>query len=315
MQTTSQPQINNNAYIVELKQLGLIQISGPDAATFLQGQLTCDVRDISATHSSAGAYCNIKGRIIATFRIFQLNDNYYLLLPKTMIETMINKLNKYAVFSKVTLTDHSDQLAIIGCHGDNVDHQLSLSQYFNTLPETVNDAIQTNDATILKTSASMSGKVSRYICITSITAKQTLMQHLQQHLQLGDLDHWNLLTIHAGTPEIYPTTTEMFTPHDVNLPKIGGVSFDKGCYLGQEIVARMQYLGKLKQRMHHGKVNTETSLKSADPIIDGDGKVVGHIVNCQQIAKHVYELLAVVKDQAVKTTNSFVAKNARISWE
>jgi folate-binding protein YgfZ len=155
--------------------LKIIAVSGAEAEKFLQGQLTCDVQAIADGHSSLGAHCNAKGRIMSLFRIYRQGDAFHLEMPSEVIDVAFAQLKKYAVFSK------------------NVTLEI--------LPSPNNEP------------------------------------------------NWHRHNIEAGIPRLYPQTIGEFLPHYINLVELGGVSFTKGCYTGQEIIARMQHRGKLKQHM------------------------------------------------------------------
>lgn len=257
--------------IVTLSSRGLVKVTGERARELLQGQLTCDLNEITSTHSSLGAHCNPQGRIISLFRIIYYQNNYYLLMPKTLIPSAINALKKYAIFFKVELHDVSDQFMHLGYYGD------LLSQSVSIIPQNINDMVQLNDLFIINIAP------QRYEIIDNLSS---LQQQLAETNNLISENDWKYLDIQAGIPAIYPETSEIFLPHEISLPQLNGVSFNKGCYTGQEIIARMQYRGKLKTEM------VATSMESATPPKLGDD-----IVDFCKTGYNSYQMLVIARKQ------------------
>lgn len=218
--------------VYELSHLGFIKISGKDAKKFLQGQLTCDVELVTASNTCLGAHCNPQGRIISLFYLFLLDESYYLLMPKTLIPLAMAALKKYAVFFKTELSDASTEMLAIGCQdllAENIGHLMLIS-------------IPTDN--------------SRFMLVGESSAIKSTLNQLPT--QRGPIENWKLLDIKNGIPTIYPETSGKFLPHDINLAKLQAISFDKGCYTGQEIIARMQYRGKSKNHMYQAHVICDT---------------------------------------------------------
>jgi folate-binding protein YgfZ len=255
----------NSDGIMDLSHLGLLKITGEDAKKFLQGQLTCNIEEISSTQSRLGAHCNPKGRIIFLFLLFYFQNNYYLQMPHEMIPIAIQSLKKYAVFFKVQLHDASGELISIGYSAEN------LNQFTHPLPENQDETIQTNDLLIIK----ILGKKTRYMLCGKIETLSPLWKKMISETPYISSDHWKCLDIEAGLANIYPETSENFLPHELNLHIFNAISFDKGCYTGQEIIARMHYRGKLKNQLQHIMIESATlPLRGSDlenthnPIVD-----------------------------------------------
>ena len=234
--------------IAILNSLGTLKISGEKAKVFLQGQLTCDLNDISPTATRLGAHCNPQGRMISLFRIVFFQENYYLLMPKTLIPYAINGLKKYAVFYQVELQDVSDQWQIVGYVGDQ------LKNYIQGVPENINELTTLEDGFLFKISQ------KRYVMIGNLV-------FLKEIPEISE-NEWKYLDILSSLPAIYPETSEKLLPHEINLPALNGVSFSKGCYTGQEIIARMQYRGKLKTELTSAHITSETPPTLGDAIVD-----------------------------------------------
>lgn len=284
--------IQTGLVMCDLSHLGLISVSGEDASDFLQGQLTNDIRDVSPQHSQLSAYCTPKGRMLSNFRIFKRNDTFYLRLPRTLLEETIKRLRMFVLMSKVNFEDSSDTLVHMGVSGPTAIEQLST--HIKDLPEQVDDVTQSNGYTIIK----LAGLHPRFEIYAELEAIQNLWNKLDVHVAAVGAGPWALLNILAGIPTIYPETSEAFVPQMVNMHIINGVSFQKGCYTGQEVVARMQYLGKLKRQMYRVYVKTNDEVKAGDTLFSANstsGQGTGTIIDAQpDVVEGGYEALAVI---------------------
>ena len=228
----------------DLSHYGLVSAHGTDAAAFLLGQFTNDLREVDEAHSQYSGYCTAKGRLLATFRVFRRGDSFYLSLPAEMVEGLIARLRMFVLRAQVTLDEASDTFVHLGVSGD--DAAEDLQRFFCELPARLNDCVQTDDSVVIRVPGVRPG----YEVFTTPDRARALWDALNVRSAPVGADAWQLLDIEAGIPVIYPGTREAFVPQMVNLQLVEGVSFRKGCYPGQEIVARMQYLGKLKRRMY-----------------------------------------------------------------
>jgi folate-binding protein YgfZ len=222
MQTFSSPSW------VLLSDRGFIKVTGTAAEKFLQGQVTCDVRTVKENVSSLGAHCNVKGRILFTFHLFYFDEAYWLCLPKSQIDCAVQALKKYAVFSKVSIEDVTHSVAALGFIQDPAFYPKN-QHLSEELPHNF----------------SLRGKIPRTQLIASKEWIEGYINTLEKARETTQAA-WKFIDIQSGIAEVYPETREQFTPHELNYHQLGAVSFDKGCYIGQEIVARMHYLGKLK---------------------------------------------------------------------
>ena len=294
--------MNKQNITINLSPLGIIKVAGPDAEKFLQGQLTCDVREITEQQSRLGAHCDHKGRMQATFRLFKYEADYYLQIPKNLIEHLLTTLKKYAIFSKVTLTDVSTEWQQLGISGP--DSLAIINELFAQSAPTQIDTVSCTEQTIIIRIPSNDSP--RFSLLAKNTTIENLTQRLQSHCQLADFSHWQLLDIEAGIPSLCPETTGLFTPHQINYPAVNGVSFNKGCYTGQEIVARMHYLGKLKQRMY--KITFISSYVNISPgaplviISNGQSQECGTLVQACKTQQAQWLGLAVIYDTAIGQT-------------
>ena len=242
--------------LCDLSYLGLIHITGQDAPKFLQGQFTCDLNEVSETNSTLGAYCNLKGRIISLFRLlpysFDDSNGFLLQTPYDMIESTMATLKKYALFSKVEISNISEKLIKFGLSSEQ-SNQL-LCEHFNLtkLPQAKNQCITIHheNSKILISCIPGIEEHTRYeIYGLNLSVMHALWQKLNLSIPKVQEKSWIKLDILSKIPQITSDTQAQLLPHHINLPQLGGVSFKKGCYLGQEIIARMEYKGKIKKHL------------------------------------------------------------------
>lgn len=286
-----QRMLQTGLVICDLSHLGLITVDGEDAADFLQGQLTNDIRDVSQQHSQISAYCTHKGRMLANFRLFKRDDSYYLSLPQLLLESILKRISMFVLMSKVSLKASSHSLVHFGISGPNAAEKLA--DVVADIPKAVNDVTQVNGLTIIK----CPGTLARFEIYGELDNMIKLWQHLDVHAAPAGQAAWQTLDILAGIPTITPQTSEAFVPQMTNMQLINGVNFQKGCYTGQEVVARMQYLGKLKRRMFRINIDTTSPVNPGDKLFSKDstsGQGPGQIVNAQIDADGGYAALAVI---------------------
>lgn len=212
--------------------LALIRASGEDARAFLHGQLTQDIIHLNENQTSLAGYCSAKGRLYAIFNIWADGENVYLLTQRSVAKTVIKRLRMFVLRAKVVLEDISDQYDISAWVSSNaLENQ---------------NAIQQNGTIRL---GLMPAVIDEQTCLLAREIQVTQKNAEVNNKMPDDLELWQWLEIKAGFAPICAAISEAFVPQMVNLDRIGGVNFKKGCYPGQEIVARSHYLGKLKRRM------------------------------------------------------------------
>lgn len=281
----------SNMVLADLSHYSLIEASGEDVIEFLQGQLTNDIKLVTDNMGQLSAYCNPKGRILANFRIFKRNEHIFLRLRSDIAEATLKRLRMFIMRSKVELIDSSDTLSRIGIAGVNATK--ALTKIFNELPNNTDESCTENDITLIK----LSGTVPCYEVHGSVEKIKELWETLQKDAVAIGHNSWNLLTIRAGIPEIVSETVEAFVPQMINLQVINGLNFTKDCYPGQEVVARMHYLGKLKRRLFIGTVKCDTLPLAGQSIMGSDEneQKVGQIVTASWSKTNEAELLAVLQ--------------------
>lgn len=277
--------------IADLSHIGILAVRGADAEAFLQGQFTNDVRHLDAAHSQLNGYCSPKGRLLATFRIFRADAEFRLCLPRSMLESMRKRLQMFVMRSAVTLEDVSDQSIRIGVAGPGA--AAALDGAIAPLPTAVDELTRCGEFTVLR----IPGVQPRYEIIGPLAAIRKLWETLATRAAPVGGSAWELLDILAGVPTILTETVDAFVPQMVNYALIGGVNFKKGCYPGQEIVARMQYLGKLKRQMYLARIDSPQAPRPGDDLFSSDDpqQSAGKIVNAQPHPDGGYIVLAVVQ--------------------
>lgn len=281
----------SQTYVCDLSELGLIKASGEDAQNFLHGQFTNDLHLVTADNSQLSSYCNPKGRILSIFRIFMQNDDYFLLMRRDVIEPVLKKLIMFKLMAKVELTDASDKLVLFGLAGPETDSILKENNI--SAPAEVGHAIHKNETTIIRTPS----KSSRLLFISKPESAISLWKSLSEKTIQTNSNIWSLHDIQSGIAQVTAETSEAFIPQMVNLELIGGVNFQKGCYPGQEIVARTHYLGKPNRRMYRISVDTSASPLPGTNIFSAkDGEQpVGKIVSAQNSSNESCGALAVLR--------------------
>lgn len=237
-------------HLIHLTHMGLLRISGDGAQKLLQGQLTCNLDDLKLGHLQLAAHCNPQGRVISLFHLFHEQNSYYLHLPRTLLPIAANALKKYAVFFKVTVEDASEEFMQLGCF----DHPL---------PENA-------------LSFAFQEGAPRFLCLMPADSSVDAVSS----------NDWQLFEIRSKIPAIYAETSELFLPHELNLPALNAVSFNKGCYTGQEIIARMQYRGKLKKHLIDMTITADEPPKRGS-----DMAAAGQVVDVCQFDHNQYALL------------------------
>jgi len=282
-------------FICAADELGLILVNGPDAHDFLQNQFSNDIDFIDESHYQLSTYSTPKGRLLGVFRIVQISNGYILVTTRSMVLPLLERLYKYIVQAEVTLADASNYFARMLLQTDRAEI------YEHALLPQKAGAVMQNDS-VISLQLEPLGEQRRFLlmCLSEEESIE-LWKGFAEGLQVARFGAWRLSEIQAGIPAIYPDTSEEFVLQMANLGALDGVSFKKGCYPGQEIVARMQYLGKLKRRMFLARLDTGQLPVAGDDLVsegktvaDGSGKVVDaefdqdgvcHCLYIAQIAK------------------------------
>lgn len=276
-----------------LDDQAFVVVSGADAHKFLQGQLTCHLDEVTATHSVCGSYCTVQGRMISSFRIAQRGDGALLLrMHHSVVDATIQTLKKYGVFSRVQIAADTDWVALA------LDGSASGS-LLGHVPAGQGAAVATDRCITLQTDADG----QRF----EIWARRDAVESMWERLATATdapAAAWHLRNIRAGIGHVESTSADLFIPQMLNFQLTGFVHFKKGCYTGQEIVARMQYLGKLKRHMYRYEVTGENTPRAGDELaIAGQAQSVGNIVNAVTVGEQRHDVLAVVTTDAMDNSS------------
>lgn len=275
-----------------LTHFSLLQFAGADAQTFLQGQLSCDVNSLLPAQAVYGSYNTPKGRMLASFLLWRDDTGYTMQLPRSVCESTRRRLSMYVLRSKVTVKDASDDYELFGIISS--DAATELAPLFGDVPVDTNTLTANSRGRLLRLDE------KRLLIIIARDGADTTRDELIKHFAEITRDAWDSANIYAGIPYITPATQEQFVPQMANLDLINGVSFSKGCYPGQEIVARMHYLGKLKQRMYLAKLpgDAQPGDKLYSPVTGHQS--TGMIVNAAPSPDGGYIVLAVAQIESYK---------------
>jgi len=250
---------SGSAMLCDLSHLGVIGFRGEDAQAFLQGQLTCDVREAGTAASRPGALCTPKGRALATFRLWQDGTGYCMQLPAARLEAVRKRLSMYVLRAKVEVSDRSADTVRLGVAGPEADARLcaALALAADALPAP-GAIVQVGPAQLL----GLDG--ARFELVTPCEDGPRLWNLLSATILPAGEPAWRWACLAAGEAMLHEATQEQFVPQMLDLDLTGGIGFSKGCYTGQEIVARTQYLGRLKQRLYFGHL-----AHPGDPAVPG----------------------------------------------
>ena len=293
------PSATRQTALTALLSHGVIQVSGPHAEAFLQGQLSNDIELISESLAAPAAYCTPKGRVLATPLLWRTDGGYALGLPRGLCEPVRRRLQMYVLRSKVTLSDLSEQVAALGLAGPGALHLAR-----EALGVALSAPYQAGSSGGL-TAIALPGDRLQVAGETGLVVD--LWDKLAGHCWLAGEAVWTAHAIAAGVPTITSATQDQFTPHMLNLDLTGAVSFSKGCYSGQEIVARTQYLGQVKRRLLRFATAGRAEPGAG---VYAKGQPVGTVVNAAPSASGGCELLAVVQAQTAQDAGAALSLGA-----
>ncbi|MFZ3017201.1 MAG: folate-binding protein YgfZ [Gallionella sp.] len=279
----------NAAVLCDLGQFGALRVSGEEAQTFLQNMLSNDIRATDASHAQLSSLNTPKGRMLASMLIWRDGGDYLLQLPRSLCEPIRKKLTMYVLRAKVKIANAGDDSAdIVSLGVSGAQAEASLRALFGELPQQAFEVVNGEASSLIKL-----GEHRWQINATPQRAQELWAAIAAQPVGSAC---WDWLNIRAGIPAILPQTQEQFVAQMVNFEVLGGVNFKKGCYPGQEVVARMQHLGKPKRRMYLAHVDGAT-LQPGDELYSADmeGQASGMIVNAAASPGGGFDVLAVVQ--------------------
>lgn len=292
--------LQNSAVLCDLSHLGLMLAAGDDAVSFLHGQFCNDVLTPGALGDGAlqwNGWCSPKGRLLVTLLAWPGKQGIYLLLPRSLQPAIQKRLQMFVLRAKVKLTDESDnwvRFAIAGAKAEAL-----LRDITGVVPADDMSTSHTDLGRIIRLSA------TRFIVVASADNAIEIWGRLAANATMVGAPIWDWLSIQQGVITVLPETQDAFVPQMANFELIGGVSFKKGCYPGQEIVARTQYRGILKRRMVLAHLDTPTSPAPGDKVFSeafGD-QAAGEIANVAPAPEGGFDMLVVAQIGAINDNN------------
>lgn len=293
---------------IVLPEYGFAAIEGVNAGQFLQGQLSCNVPDATAERVLPGAYCTIKGRVISSFLLWRPAPERILLRMRAdILDATIAVLNKYGVFSRVTIAPAQPALCCIGLLGSNL--QAALAPWFAIWPDAMR-AVSSHEGMYLVRRDERGEALELWLEAGRL---EEVSEALTQRLAIATPGDWHLALVRGGAAEICERTRELFLPQMLGYEHSGALSFRKGCYTGQEIVARTHYKGALKRHLQRFECHADTAPLPGEEVREQTSeRLAGTIVEVAPAAAGGWELLAVVADDALESTLHTAAGNALV---
>jgi folate-binding protein YgfZ len=228
--------------IIEATHFGAIQVTGPDTATYLHGQVTVDVNKLEEGKARNTAHCDFKGKAWSLGWLLKQKEKTLLLSHQDGIEASLGQLNKYGVFSKIDIVDASSDLCQFYTQGPEL--LPFITAFFGAIPQTPLATLEQNDCSVIKLDYPTQG----YWLVLDQEGKSSLLAFCQQHtIPQANINVLEAIAINAGVPQVSGDNIHQFVPQMMNMQALDGIDFNKGCYMGQEVIARTRYLGKNKR--------------------------------------------------------------------
>ncbi|MBS0849361.1 tRNA-modifying protein YgfZ [Citrobacter sp. JGM124] len=228
--------------LMTLNDWALTCVTGADAEKYLQGQVTADVALLAESQQVLCAHCDAKGKMWSNLRLFHRNPGFAFILRRSVRDTQLTELKKYSVFSKVTIVP-DDESVLLGVAGQQARE--SLAPFFEQLPDEQTPVVQSGTTSVLW----LNSPAERFLLVMAPTDAKALTEELTEKAQFRDSQQWLALDIEAGLPVIDSVNSDQFLPQATNIQALNGISFKKGCYTGQEMVARAKFRGANKRAL------------------------------------------------------------------
>jgi len=273
----------------------LISIKGDDRITFLQGQLTCDLTDLQPGQQTLAAQCNPQGKVFSIFRVIILEDRVLLTQPSSVSQRQLPELKKYAAFSKVEISKETEYQAfgLAGCKSA----QYIAEEVDTAAPHEQSRLLESGTVIVKQPYPSL-----RYLVITNNVVAEELLEDLKHRAEIFDDSLWNAMNIASGIGFVEEQTCALFIPQMLNLQALDGISFTKGCYIGQETVARAKYRGANKRSLFILTGRATQAPKAGDNVqmlVNNNWKRIGTVVSgCQYGDGHIEVLAVLPKDSS-----------------
>jgi len=282
-------------FAISLNSVSAISLSGEEQAKYLQGQVTCDVNNLAQEKLLTGAHCNAKGKVFSAFRLIERNKEYLLIQPSSSIAQSLSELQKFGVFAKVEISQASD-LNFLAIAGNNASAKMA--ELFEQVPDTLTPVVESDSTTLIY----IAGKINRYLIIADDERLANISATFDFPVFHDKV--WQLLEITEGFPMLSEQNIAEYVPQMLNLQAINGISFTKGCYLGQETVARMQYLGKNKRALYSliGKTSNVTAGDIIEKKIGDNWRKAGDVLSAYQASNEQTYIQAILANDVEPST-------------
>lgn len=282
--------------LVNLDHLTCYEVEGEDAQTFLQGQLSNDINDITSQSGQLTSYCTPKGRMLATLYACKWQDKILLILSAEITEEVMKRLSMFVMRSKVTIKKSENTLLLGICN----DSSLQILSSFKLAAPEKEYQVNSNDSLVCM---NIPGLSPRYIVVGNDSLAEQINSTNPSDVNVLSNIYWQWLDIMAGIPNVTKNTQEAFVPQMTNMELINGVSFSKGCYPGQEIVARLHYIGQANRRMFRVEIKDTGDINAGDDIYTKEtDQSVGKFVTTIKENSNTYSGLAVIRLEAVNNS-------------
>lgn len=280
--------LDSAPYLTNLLHCGHIYVSGADSAKFLHSQLSAELLDLDENQWRAAAYCTPQGRVAALVMVARNGNVYTLELAAEMAESTADRLRRFVLRSEVQL-EVAQNVPVFGCWGEN------LAAVFDSaglpLPEAPQGRARHDGLDIW----ALPGPAPRCLIQGPSEILAKVRERLALQCRPADLPMWRLQKIASAWPEIYPATRDQFLPQSLNLESLGALSFKKGCFPGQEIIARVHYRGRLKQQLYRASVQAPPPAAGSE-VLNSAGDKVGTVLYAAQADSGTSQLLAVLRE-------------------
>jgi folate-binding protein YgfZ len=241
-------QYQTKQYANTLNNSGIIQLTGDEKVSYLQGQVTADISQLTDSNALLACHCDFKGKIWSVFYTLSWLDTILVVTHSSVLEKSLSELNKYGVFAKVEITNQSDKWRITG--GSGVLFEKATTDLFGELPSGDRKVVSNAFGLVM----SIEQPEQRYLVLQPNNAEKRLLCDITDENKL-----WEIADIKAGLGDIREATINEYVPQMLNLQSLNAIDFEKGCYMGQEVVARTKYLGRNKRAGFILKNNSENS--------------------------------------------------------
>lgn len=301
------PRADAEILAADLSQFAIIRVDGADARTFLQGQLSTNLSALSPETGQFSSWSSPKGRVLTLLHVFLHDNAIHMALPHSLLAPIIKRLGMYVLRAKVTLGDVSEQLARFGLSGNKAASCLQGLGF--TLPAGRWQTTSANSVTLMR----LHGDTPRFACHGNAARIIELAAALDSSVRWQGEDGWALSAIHAGEPVIYPETSDQFVAQMLNLDALGGIDFKKGCYTGQEIIARAHYRGRVKRQLVRAVISGARRIAPATEIHSGS-HAVGMVLDARTAHDGTQAALAVVQEEWLTNDTLTVGAEAQAEF-